>query len=145
MALPIPKEYGYVMAVAFATIPVNMFQVFQVISARKKYDVKYPDLYAPHGHKNAKEFNCVQRAHQQTLENLPIIYMSMLLSGLRFPTLAATFGGVWVTTRIPYTLGYRNGGPEGRKMGQHLGTIGGLFPLIALLGYSTFETIREAM
>ncbi len=32
-----------------------------VAAARKRYNVRYPLLYAPEGAANAKEFNCVQR------------------------------------------------------------------------------------
>lgn len=38
---------------------------FKVGQARKKYGVQYPNLYAPPGHKNAKEFDCVQRGMQK--------------------------------------------------------------------------------
>merc|ERR1712224_467455 len=34
-----------------------------VMAARKKYDVKYPALYAPSGHKHETDFNCVPRTH----------------------------------------------------------------------------------
>ena len=33
------------------------------MQARKKYGIKYPNLYAPPGHKNEEAFNCAQRAH----------------------------------------------------------------------------------
>lgn len=36
-----------------------------------RYNVKYPALYAEKGTPNADKFNCVQRAHQNSLENLP--------------------------------------------------------------------------
>ena len=38
------------------------------MQARKKYGIKYPNLYAPPGHKNEEAFNCAQRAHQNTVE-----------------------------------------------------------------------------
>ena len=33
---------------------------FRVMAARKKYNVQYPDLYAPKDHPNANMFNCIQ-------------------------------------------------------------------------------------
>jgi glutathione S-transferase len=38
---------------------------------RCRYNVKYPALYADKGTPNADAFNCVQRAHQNSLENYP--------------------------------------------------------------------------
>jgi hypothetical protein len=36
-----------------------------------RYGVKYPALYAPGSDANANAFNCVQRGHQNSLEQLP--------------------------------------------------------------------------
>ena len=36
-----------------------------------RYNVKYPLLYATGDDENSKTFNCIQRAHQNSLENLP--------------------------------------------------------------------------
>ena len=45
--MQIPESYGYVvLAVGAMAIP-NVVAVVQVIKARKKYGVKYPNLYAP--------------------------------------------------------------------------------------------------
>ena len=45
--MQIPNSYGYVvLAVGAMAIP-NVVAVVQVIKARKKYGVKYPNLYAP--------------------------------------------------------------------------------------------------
>ena len=33
--------------------------------------MKYPLLYATGDDENSKTFNCIQRAHQNSLENLP--------------------------------------------------------------------------
>ena len=51
---------------------------------------QYPDLYAPAGHKNAKEYNSVQRAHQNTLENILFVMLPMLLNGLTRPVITTT-------------------------------------------------------
>jgi hypothetical protein len=52
-----------------------MYMSVQVSLARKKYSIKYPDLYA--NSENCKDeesrklFNCVQRGHQNALEREP--------------------------------------------------------------------------
>lgn len=38
-----------------------------VNAARKKYNVQYPTMYLPEDHKDAKAYNCAQRAHQNLL------------------------------------------------------------------------------
>merc|ERR1711935_70876 len=122
-SIEIQPEFGYA------------FLVIQVVVARKKYGVQYPALYAPQGHKNETEFNSVQRAHQNTLENWASIQILMILNGLVNPRYAAGFGAVWVVGRVIYGFGYATGGPTGRRMGgivSHLGD----FPLLLM----TFHT-----
>ena len=48
-------------------------------------------------------------AHQSTLETLPQTLFCLLLSGLRFPTVAAGLGAAWVVGRVLYTQGYSTG------------------------------------
>lgn len=38
-------------------------------------------MYAESDNKNAKAFNCVQRAHQNVLENIPIFLVLLFTSG----------------------------------------------------------------
>ena len=54
------------------------------LQARKQYKVFYPALYADKAHnKDADAFNCVQRGHQNTLENFPPVLGLLLATGLR--------------------------------------------------------------
>ena len=109
--------------------------------ARKKYDVQYPHLYAPAGHKSAKQFDCVQRAHQNTLENWASVQILMLVNGLVMPKPAAFFGLVWVVGRIVYGLGYATGDPSGRRTGGIISHLGD-FPLILMTFYSAHQLIN---
>ena len=66
-------------------------------------------------------FNCAQRAHQNYLENLPALLMSLFIGGLRYPLLTAFCGVGWMAFRIVYWLGYTNSDKkdgEGRRQGS---------------------------
>jgi glutathione S-transferase len=56
-----PRGFGNVAFVLVAYCFLNFWMGFQVGSARKKYKVPYPTLYAIESeNKDAKLFNCVQ-------------------------------------------------------------------------------------
>jgi hypothetical protein len=74
-------EHGYVLLASTGAFVIHMWLSFKVGQARKKYNVKYPDLYS----EKEQNFNCIQRAHQNTLEGIPF-YLSLLLAGgIRHP------------------------------------------------------------
>ncbi|KAJ1176524.1 hypothetical protein NDU88_001802 [Pleurodeles waltl] len=82
---------------------------------RKKYDVKYPKMYSD----KDPLFNCIQRAHQNTLEVLPTWLIFQLLAGLAFPIPASILGALWVTSRFSYARGYYTGDPQKRMQGAY--------------------------
>ena len=105
---------------------MNAYLTVLVINARKKYDVQYPLLYAPPGHKYEQKFNSVQRAHQNTLESYSFVMLNMCVNGLVYPVTSAAFGAIYCIGRIVYGYGYASGGPQGRMFGgilSHLGDI----------------------
>jgi hypothetical protein len=97
---------GLVPLAFFVCIAVNVYLMMGVSAARKKYGIPYPSCYAvpgtprnygpkdretsaepavpSHGelitNEEAFAFNCVQRAHMNTLENLPIMMLCALVS-----------------------------------------------------------------
>lgn len=121
----LPAEYGYVIFTAVGSQFVNMWMAFNVMKARKEHNVKFPTLYAADNDK----FNCVQRAHQNTLESYPSYLLFLLVGGLQYPRVAAAGGVVYLLGRIAYALGYYTGNPEKRQWGG-FGYIG----MIALIG-----------
>ena len=70
----LPSNYGLVAIVLVFNVYILMYLGFQVGNARNKYGVKYPTMYADVNHsknkKNANIFNCIQRAHQNSLERM---------------------------------------------------------------------------
>ena len=127
--LQLSTDFGYAIAVVGASFLASTFGAIKVVLARKQYGIKYPALYSSGTSKEDVAFNCTQRAHQNTLEGLPIVNLMMLTSATVYPLPAAAFGLVWVVGRFLYIQGYSSGGPDARMLGgivSHLGD----FPLV---------------
>jgi glutathione S-transferase len=120
----------------------NQYLVVGVMQARKKYGIKYPNLYAPPGHKNEEAFNCAQRAHQNTVESQALFLVELVIVGLFYPLFAATCGALYSVGRILYGYGYAKNGPDGRLIGSLISHLGDLPLQIAVfkLCYVAFTT-----
>lgn len=133
MQLVLDQKHGLVLGTAVLGIAVvNGWMSFRVGKARKQYKVPYPTMYAdPKTITDADAFNCVQRGHQNTLENLPAFLTLLLTSGVEYPEAASVAGLVWIVGRIAYFQGYSSGDPKARYRGgfNHIG-------MLALLGMS---------
>lgn len=121
----LPEGYGYVIFVAVDSVFVNMWMARQVNVARKKYGIQYPTMYSD----DNQTFNCIQRAHQQTLELHPTFTTLLLLGGLQHPRVAAVAGIVYLAGRIVFAKGYYTGDPKNRRHGAF-----GMLGLLTLLG-----------
>lgn len=138
----LPANFGYIFAVLGLSFFMNVYLTINVVMARKKYNIEYPNLYAPPDHKFEKEFNSVQRAHQNTLESYAIVMILMVSCGLVYPITAAAFGAIWVIGRCIYGYGYATGGPKGRSIGglvSHLGDV----PLVILCFKIAYDLISK--
>ena len=82
--LSLPQDYGYAISAGIGAVFMVMWKGVRVGMARKKYGVEYPDMYS----KDSAVFNCIQRAHQNTLENLPQFFFLLTMGGLSSPRLA---------------------------------------------------------
>jgi glutathione S-transferase len=109
----LPEGYGYVMLVAVDSMFLNLWLASKVGKARKQHKIAYPTMYSP----DNKEFNCIQRAHQNWLETYPQFLTLLLLGGLQLPKVTAAAGSVYLLGRIVYAYGYYSGEPEKRKRG----------------------------
>ncbi|XP_077992595.1 glutathione S-transferase 3, mitochondrial-like [Glandiceps talaboti] len=120
-------EFGYVIFSLLASWVMTTYLGVKVGKARKKYEVKYPQMYSD----KDPVFNCVQRAHQNTLEVYPVYLVFQILAGLQYPLCAAVAGLVWSASRISYAHGYYTGDPEKRLRGAY-----GYLGLFGLMGMS---------
>ena len=118
----LPKDYGWVILSGVAAWGSTMWMAANVGKARKKYGVPYPKMYSD----TENTFNCIQRAHQNTLEGMPSFLFFLGISGTEHPRFAATCGALYTAGRIVYAKGYSTGDPEKRLYGE--------FFLISLLG-----------
>ena len=87
-------------------------------------------------------FNCAQRAHQNTLEGLPIVNMMMLTSATVFPRAAAICGAIWCLGRFLYIHGYSTKGPSGRTLGGAVGHLGD-FPLVIMTFMAAWKLVNS--
>ncbi|KAJ6261462.1 hypothetical protein Dda_4132 [Drechslerella dactyloides] len=150
MDLTIPSEYGYVLFVALASTFVNQWHGIKVGSARRAAKVPYPNAYAPHAEAPTGSekyvFNCAQRAHANFIEHLPQFYVSLFVSGLGFPKLAAGLGSLYLFGRVLYAIGYAN--PQKQNgTGRFLGApffYPGLLGLWGSAGYVCYKMITGA-
>ncbi|PSC71425.1 Microsomal glutathione S-transferase 3 [Micractinium conductrix] len=144
VAFELSPSHGWVgLCVAAGAVIHNMWMGVKVGQARKKYNVAYPALYAPPGHKNEKEYNCVQRAHQNSLENLPGFFALLLTAGLRYPVSAAIAGAVYLVGKIVYFNGYSTGDPAARQRGAF--SYFGYFGLLGMVVRWSIELLKPTL
>ena len=108
VSVDVSPTYGWVvLGAGIGPAIVSMYLSGQVMKARKRFGVQYPNLYAVPGvHKSANEFNRVQRGHQNYLENISDYRMMTLLGGLKYPLVCAVGSLVYLTGSILYLKGY---------------------------------------
>ncbi|XP_053191687.1 microsomal glutathione S-transferase 3b [Scomber japonicus] len=121
----LPSSFGYVIFTYLYSWFMLAYLGVKVGLARKKYGVKYPDMYSD----KDPVFNCIQRAHQNTLEIYPQWLVFQTIAALVYPATASVLGIIWVTSRFSYAWGYYTGDPEKRMRGVY-GYIGSLGVII---------------
>lgn len=120
----------------------HIYMDYLVVKARKQYKVPYPQLYADSTNKDAKKFNCVQRGHQNSLENESSFLSLLLLAGCKYPISASISGSAYLLSRILYCRGYSTGDPNARLPGS-LGVHLTRFALIGMIGRWAFQLLSS--
>lgn len=91
----VAHEYGYVVLVVLATFLLNIWMTIKVVSLRSKLKIEYPVMYDD----SQNLYNCYQRVHQNTLENMPFFLVTLILGGFRLPFLELC--GSWPESSMP--------------------------------------------
>ncbi|KAF9447958.1 membrane-associated proteins in eicosanoid and glutathione metabolism [Macrolepiota fuliginosa MF-IS2] len=148
MPFAIPDDYHYVVASLSLPALILWGQVITVGRYRRRAKIDYPQMYADkaqaEANRDAHLFNCAQRAHQNTMEGLPLIVLSTAITGLSYPLVAAGACTFWAVTRIPFTFGYLSGDPKKRgQYGAGLGFVSNLL-LSFTSAYVGWQRLWEA-
>ncbi|GAA5969997.1 hypothetical protein JCM11641_000225 [Rhodosporidiobolus odoratus] len=143
MSLMLTSDIAYPIAVGTVGVYTLLtFASVKVGRARKAAGVQYPACYAENSvaerDAKANKFNCAQRAHANTIENLPVFLLTLIHSSVYHPKYAAAAGALWIAGRYAYIIGYCSGDPEGRRRG-FFGYAGGL----PLLFFSMYKAVSS--
>ncbi|XP_063039545.1 microsomal glutathione S-transferase 3b [Engraulis encrasicolus] len=126
----LPSNFGLVIFTYLYSWIMLGYLAVKVGGARKKYDVQYPAMYSD----KEPVFNCIQRAHQNTLEVYPQWLVFQTIAALVYPVAASVLGAIWVTSRFSYAWGYYTGDPGKRMRGAYgyIGYFGVIFLSISI-------------
>mmetsp|Transcript_38205 Transcript_38205/g.92452 ORF Transcript_38205/g.92452 Transcript_38205/m.92452 type:complete len:150 (+) Transcript_38205:46-495(+) len=110
VSIEVPDHYGWViLGAGIAPVVTNLLLSGFVMSARKQHNVGYPNLYAVPGfHKNADDFNRVQRGHQNYMELTDGYAIMTLIGGLKHPIACAIGTATYCVGCYLYLLGYKD-------------------------------------
>jgi len=144
----VPVGFSWVTASLLSVATLLQWQGLSVCGARKKAHISYPLAYADKAEQEASKeamiFNCMQRAHQNTLENAPVVVLTTVISGLRYPIPAAAGCGLWVLSRFVYTVRYGAGDPKKRMLPVRIGFLVQI-ALSALSGKVVYDLIKAGI
>jgi glutathione S-transferase len=121
--------------VTLLALLVYVYIGLTVSAMRDKYGVAPPAVTGP------AEFERAFRAHQNTLESLPVFLATLWIASVYFrpyPCLPAAVALLWIAGRFLYVRGYIIA-PEKRRLGLQLGTLAmGVNLALAVAGVLSF-------
>ncbi|KAG2338341.1 membrane-associated proteins in eicosanoid and glutathione metabolism [Suillus weaverae] len=142
--MSLPEGYGYIPSSLITIGWVLVWQGIMVGRYRKRAGIEYPQPYAEKAEAKdstvALRFNCMQRAHQNTLESAPVVFVSTIVAGLKYPALAAAICVAYSFARIVYTIGYKSGQPKRRLCGSIVSNLS-VFGLLSIATYAACQLL----
>ncbi|OCF34974.1 hypothetical protein I317_04428 [Kwoniella heveanensis CBS 569] len=118
MSFTLPATFPIVGLPLVAAFCLSGWQSSTAMKYRKAAGIKYPTLYATEAEANADpkvyKFNCAQRAHGNTLENIPYVLALFGYISIFHPVYASANMMIWIIGRVGYTTGYCTGNPQNR-------------------------------
>ncbi|KAJ7495474.1 hypothetical protein FB451DRAFT_1360246 [Mycena latifolia] len=135
--ITVPSGLSYMAASLASTIFLLTGQTYMVGRHRDLAGIQYPRLYADKEEMAtspaAMLFNCAQRTVLcSVLYCLPLTVINRngrrtpewtVLLGTKQPILAASGLGLWMTSRIAYTIGYLTGNPDNVRGPAHISNL----------------------
>jgi len=131
-----PSGYGFVVLTAVGSIMMVQWKSMKVGIARDEFKVPYPQMYSS----DNTAFNCVLRAHQNTMESYPQFLLLLLIGGYEMPYFCTLGGWIWILGRIYYAKGYYTGDPSKRAKGTF--SIIGMVMLLAATAKFALKRLR---
>eukprot|EP01080_Neovahlkampfia_damariscottae_P006201 gene6201-10207_t len=124
-------EHVYCIILVSLTFILNMYLLQKVARARKKYNVKAPQMYEEATEKDGCDtpFNRIQRGHQNFLEAFPFFIILFTLASVFYPLYALGGGVVFIISRIVYSIGYETAASK-----REYGAAPSFFSLFFLFG-----------
>ena len=142
----LPDGFKYLAASMLSTVFLTMGQGMVSMSYRKAARIPYPRVYAEKAEMEANpaayQFNCAQRVHQNTLENIPAVLTVTALTAVTNPKFAAAALATFTFGRLLYSWGYIATGERYAR-----GGVVGTLAQISLLGgsiYTVFTLLTKA-
>ncbi|KAJ3742684.1 hypothetical protein DFH05DRAFT_1423071 [Lentinula detonsa] len=139
MSTNLPYGIPYVGAALLSSAILVSVQISIVAARRKASGIQPPQLYAEQKEVatsvHAFRLNCAQRAHLNTLEYLPILYLATCITACKYPILAASLCEGWIVARSFYTRAYTSATPEKRNLWANI-SLKFLLGLLAAAAYT---------
>ncbi|KAJ3697718.1 hypothetical protein LUZ61_001423 [Rhynchospora tenuis] len=112
LGIQIPKEYGYVVLDLVLYEILHLWMGYLIDKAHIKYNVPYPTMYIVGGNMEAKIFNTVQIGCQNSIDYMPVFFVTLLVGGLQHSLISAGLGALYMISLFFYFKLNSTGNPD---------------------------------